>query len=101
MAVREADASLSNWDARVAMRLFDASQSQWRAAFDRFTGLDYMVVKSIVAPLLDVTVTPEVFRFLQLLEAEQLAEWAKQSDERRKKASAAPGRSPSRGVRHG
>ena len=92
-AVREAEERLRDRDARDVLRVWDASQSQWRVGAGGPTGLDYVAVWRVVAPALGVGLSEEGLRLLQALEADQLNEWADAADKRRQEAaSARPGR---------
>lgn len=73
-AVQRAAAALTNPSALAALRLFDASMSQWRATMGGVTGLDYPAVLQ-VAGILGIDVDAELFTYLRVLEAEQLEAW--------------------------
>ncbi|MCF8094473.1 MAG: DUF1799 domain-containing protein [Desulfobacteraceae bacterium] len=80
-----------------AWDLYCALQSQWRVSGFGIVGLDYSQIWP-VAEMLEIEVTPDVFRKIRMLEAEELKEQAekpqkenrddknKPGDKRRKKA---------------
>lgn len=65
--------------AQDAIRLFYASQTQWRIGSSGATGLDYVALE-IVGRAVGVSLT-EVLPLVQSLEAEQLAIWAQAKDD--------------------
>jgi hypothetical protein len=73
-AVRKAAAALTNPSALSALRLFEASLSQWRASMGGIVGLDYPAVFQ-VASVLGIGVDAELFAYLRVLEADQLEAW--------------------------
>lgn len=95
-AVREADARVDDPTARDVLRLWDASQSQWRIGFSGPTGLDYVAVWKVVAPTLSVPRSELAFRLFQRLEGDQLSEWAAEAKRKREAEAAASAANRSR-----
>ena len=83
-AVREADARLVSWEAREALRLWGAIQSQWRVGMGGATGLDYVAAYR-VADTIGVELDDDVLPLLQVLEAEQLETWGERAERDRAK----------------
>ena len=77
---REAAALPLSLDAQEALRLFHASQTQWRIGFSGATGLDYVALE-IVGRAIGVPLEP-VLPLVQVLESEQLALWAPPPEEK-------------------
>jgi sirohydrochlorin ferrochelatase len=89
-ALLAAEANLVAWEAREALRLWAAVQSQWRVGMGGATGLDYAAVYR-VAETIGVDLDDTVLPLLQTLEAEQLDDWQERAERERDRAKAQKG----------
>lgn len=62
------------WQAKAALRLWEACSTQWRISFSGAIGLDYVAVKT-VAEAIDLHIDEKVLEALRTLEREQLEAW--------------------------
>jgi len=70
-------------EAKGALELWHAVQSQWRMGFSGPTGLDYAAVKA-TAEVLEINFDANMFSLIQAMEGAMLRDWAAQSEEKAK-----------------